>query len=67
MNWRVTDKVRTVRQRLPVPGAWAYGVKGDQVVVVVDECYTDDDVAQLVELVKLKLSFSGDGENELSN
>ena len=48
-------------------GAWAYGVKGDQVVVVVDDCYSDDDVVQLVELVKLKLSFSGDGEDRPSN
>lgn len=62
-DWSLADEVRTVRQRLPVPGAWAYGRKGDVVVVVVDECYTDDEIAQLVELVKLKLSFSDGDEN----
>lgn len=63
----LADEVRTVRQRLPVPGAWAYGRKGDVVVVVADVCYTDDEVDQLVELVKLKLSFCDDGENRPSN
>lgn len=64
MTASVTDQLYTVRLRLPVPGAWAYGRKGDQVVVVVDECYTDDEVVQLVELVKLKLSFRDDGEDK---
>ena len=53
-------EVLAVRRPLPVLGAWGYGRRGDVVVVVADESYTDDEVKQLVTLVKRRLSF-GDG------
>jgi hypothetical protein len=51
---------KIIRRRLPVPGARAYGRRGDTVYVVVDECYTDDEAAAYMEEVKRKLSL-GDG------
>lgn len=52
-----------IRAALPVPGAWAYGRRGDTVIVVVDESYTDEQVARLVQLATLTLSLDrGDEE-----
>jgi hypothetical protein len=52
----VHDGVPWVRRQLPVPGAWGYRRRGDAVIVVADQCYTDDEVRRLVELTRLKLS-----------
>lgn len=64
-RWRAGDsnvaEVLAVRRKLPVPGAWAYGRVGDVVIFVFDECYTDDEIADRMELVQLKLSLS-DGD-----
>lgn len=67
-RWRagdssVADDPVVIRQRLPVPGAWVYGRRAGVVIVVADDTYTNDEVAQLVELAKLKLSYDNcDGE-----
>lgn len=55
----VVAEVLAVRRRLPVSGAWAFGRRGDVVFLVFDECYTDDEIAERVELVKLSLDDSG--------
>ena len=58
----VADRVWTVRQRLPVSGAWAYCRIGNVVVVVVDECYSDKEVKRLVKRARRRLSNRrGDG------
>lgn len=59
----VAEEHIAIRRPLPVPGAWAYGRRGGVVIVVADESYTDDELARLVALAKLKLSFDNcDGE-----
>jgi hypothetical protein len=50
----VADDVEIIREQLPVPGAWAYGRKGDVVIVVADLCYSDDEIARFVAWAKLK-------------
>ena len=67
-------EVLAVRQRLPVPGAWAYARQGHVVVCVFDECgrphsdqtecgrcFSDTEMANHVEWVKEILSFAGSG------
>lgn len=50
-------EVFAVRRLLPVPGAWAYGRKGDVVIAVFDIRCTDQEIAERMDLVRLRASL----------
>lgn len=53
------------RHRLPVPGSWMCGRRGDVVIIVFDENVSDSEMAAIVELIKWKLSLDPDGDRPL--
>lgn len=58
-------EVEVGRHRLPVPGSWICGRRGDVVIIVFDESFTDSEMTAIVELVKWKLSLDTDGDRPL--
>lgn len=45
------------RYPLPVPGAWMYERRGDVVIVLFDDSFTDEEVATRVALVEAKFAL----------
>ena len=53
----VVAKVRWERRRLAVRGAWAFDQRGELIVFVFDDCYTDEEILTYIDLVKIALSL----------
>lgn len=58
-------KIHDVRAQLPVPGAWGwYRWSDDVVIVVADDCFTDDDMERIVGYVDLRINGVPDSNSD---